>query len=130
MLAAAEELQVPMPVASLIRDRFLTLLARGGDDLDWSAIGALAAWEAGARRSDRRLGRYDAAQAVRPEKGLEHRGVVRAPPKQDAAVDVDDLTRDVAGRVTEQEEGSVGDVGDLAGPRERCAGRVVSAKFG
>jgi 3-hydroxyisobutyrate dehydrogenase-like beta-hydroxyacid dehydrogenase len=48
VLAAAEDLQVPMPVASLIRDRFLTLLARGGADLDWSAIGALAAWEAGA----------------------------------------------------------------------------------
>jgi 3-hydroxyisobutyrate dehydrogenase-like beta-hydroxyacid dehydrogenase len=48
VLAAAEELQVPMPVAGLIRDRFLTLLARGGADLDWSAIGALPAWEAGA----------------------------------------------------------------------------------
>jgi 3-hydroxyisobutyrate dehydrogenase-like beta-hydroxyacid dehydrogenase len=48
VLTAAEDLQVPMPVASLIRDRFLTLLARGGADLDWSAIGALAAWEAGA----------------------------------------------------------------------------------
>jgi 3-hydroxyisobutyrate dehydrogenase-like beta-hydroxyacid dehydrogenase len=48
VLTAAEELQVPMPVAGLIRDRFLTLLARGGADLDWSAIGALAAWEAGA----------------------------------------------------------------------------------
>ena len=48
VLAAAEELQVAMPVASLIRDRFLTLLARGGADLDWSAIGALASWEAGA----------------------------------------------------------------------------------
>ena len=48
VLSAAEELRVPMPVASLIRDRFLTLLARGGADLDWSAIGALAAWEAGA----------------------------------------------------------------------------------
>ncbi|HEV7849778.1 MAG TPA: NAD(P)-dependent oxidoreductase [Mycobacterium sp.] len=48
VLAAAEDLQVPMPVASLIRDRFLTLLARGGADLDWSAIGALPAWEAGA----------------------------------------------------------------------------------
>ncbi len=47
VLAAAEELQVPMPVASLVRDRFLTLLARGGADLDWSAVGALAAWEAG-----------------------------------------------------------------------------------
>lgn len=48
VLTAAEQLQVPMPVASLIRDRFLTLMARGGADLDWSAIGALAAWEAGA----------------------------------------------------------------------------------
>lgn len=47
VLSAAEQLQVPMPVAGLIRDRFLTLLARGGADLDWSAIGALAAWEAG-----------------------------------------------------------------------------------
>jgi hypothetical protein len=37
-----------MPVASLLRDRFLALLARGGENLDWSAVGALAAWEAGA----------------------------------------------------------------------------------
>ncbi|WP_422744570.1 NAD(P)-dependent oxidoreductase [Mycobacterium sp. WMMD1722] len=47
-LAAGEALQVPLPVASLLRDRFLTLLATGGGHLDWSAIGALAAWEAGA----------------------------------------------------------------------------------
>ena len=47
VLAAAEELQVPMPVAGLIRDRFLALLARGGENLDWAAIGALSAWEAG-----------------------------------------------------------------------------------
>jgi len=47
VLAAAEQLKVPMPLASLVRDRFLTLLARGGADLDWSAVGALAAWEAG-----------------------------------------------------------------------------------
>jgi 3-hydroxyisobutyrate dehydrogenase-like beta-hydroxyacid dehydrogenase len=46
-LAAGEELRVPLPVASLLRDRFLTLLATGGGDLDWSAVGALAAWEAG-----------------------------------------------------------------------------------
>ena len=32
---------------SHLRDRFLTLLANGGEELDWSAIGALAAWEAG-----------------------------------------------------------------------------------
>jgi 3-hydroxyisobutyrate dehydrogenase-like beta-hydroxyacid dehydrogenase len=50
VLAAGEELQVPLPIASLLRDRFLTLLALGGGSLDWSAVGALAAWEAGGRR--------------------------------------------------------------------------------
>lgn len=47
VLSAGEELQVPLPVASLLRDRFLTLLATGGGELDWSAVGALSAWEAG-----------------------------------------------------------------------------------
>jgi 3-hydroxyisobutyrate dehydrogenase-like beta-hydroxyacid dehydrogenase len=46
-LAAAEDLRVPLPLASLLRDRFLTLLAHGGDKLDWSAIGELAAKDAG-----------------------------------------------------------------------------------
>jgi 3-hydroxyisobutyrate dehydrogenase-like beta-hydroxyacid dehydrogenase len=47
VLAAAEDLRVPMPVASLLRDRFLTLLAHGGAELDWSAIGRLPAADAG-----------------------------------------------------------------------------------
>lgn len=46
-LAAGQELRVPLPIASLLRDRFLTLLANGGDNLDWSAIGGLAAKDAG-----------------------------------------------------------------------------------
>ena len=46
-LAAAEKLRVPMPLASLLRDRFLRLLAQGGEQLDWSAIGDLAAVDAG-----------------------------------------------------------------------------------
>ncbi|AYG60382.1 NAD(P)-dependent oxidoreductase [Rhizobium jaguaris] len=46
-LAAGEALNVPLPLASLLRDRFLTLLAHGGEDLDWSAVGALAAMDAG-----------------------------------------------------------------------------------
>jgi len=46
-LAAAESLRVPMPLASLLRDRFLMLLAQGGESLDWSAIGQLAAKDAG-----------------------------------------------------------------------------------
>lgn len=46
-LAAAEELRVPMPIASLLRDRFLTLMATGGEALDWSAMGKLAARDSG-----------------------------------------------------------------------------------
>jgi 3-hydroxyisobutyrate dehydrogenase-like beta-hydroxyacid dehydrogenase len=49
VLAAADDLRVPMPLASLLRDRFLTLLAHGGDKLDWSAIGRLAARDSGER---------------------------------------------------------------------------------
>jgi 3-hydroxyisobutyrate dehydrogenase-like beta-hydroxyacid dehydrogenase len=46
-LAAAEALQVPMPLGSLLRDRFLTLMAHGGEQLDWSAVGRLPAVDAG-----------------------------------------------------------------------------------
>jgi 3-hydroxyisobutyrate dehydrogenase-like beta-hydroxyacid dehydrogenase len=46
-LAAAETLNVPLPMANLLRDRFLTLLAQGGAALDWSAIGRLAARDSG-----------------------------------------------------------------------------------
>jgi 3-hydroxyisobutyrate dehydrogenase-like beta-hydroxyacid dehydrogenase len=46
-LAAAENLHVAMPLASLLRDRFLRLFARGGDNLDWAAIGGLATQDAG-----------------------------------------------------------------------------------
>jgi 3-hydroxyisobutyrate dehydrogenase-like beta-hydroxyacid dehydrogenase len=48
-LEAGEDLQVPLPIASLLRDRFLTLLAHGGGELDWSAVGAMSAWEAGGK---------------------------------------------------------------------------------
>jgi len=49
-MAAAEQLRVPMPLASLLRDRFLALLAQGGDSLDWSAIARLSAQDAGQER--------------------------------------------------------------------------------
>jgi 3-hydroxyisobutyrate dehydrogenase-like beta-hydroxyacid dehydrogenase len=48
-LAAAESLNVPLPIASLLRDRFMRLMAQGGEKLDWSAVGALAAQDAGTR---------------------------------------------------------------------------------
>ncbi len=47
VLEVGEALQVPLPIASLLRDRFLALLAHGGGDLDWSAVSSLAAWDAG-----------------------------------------------------------------------------------
>jgi 3-hydroxyisobutyrate dehydrogenase-like beta-hydroxyacid dehydrogenase len=50
-LAAGDQLRVPLPLASLLRDRFLTLLANGGDKLDWSAIGRLASRDSGGEKS-------------------------------------------------------------------------------
>jgi 3-hydroxyisobutyrate dehydrogenase-like beta-hydroxyacid dehydrogenase len=47
VLAAAETLRVPLPLASLIYNRFLTLLAQGGEKLDWSAISLLSSQDAG-----------------------------------------------------------------------------------
>jgi 3-hydroxyisobutyrate dehydrogenase-like beta-hydroxyacid dehydrogenase len=46
-LSAGEMFRVPLPLASLLRDRFLALLARGGESLDWSAIAQLAAEDSG-----------------------------------------------------------------------------------
>jgi len=48
-LAAAEAVDAPLPLASLIRDHILTALARGMEDLDWSATAKLAAENAGLR---------------------------------------------------------------------------------
>jgi 3-hydroxyisobutyrate dehydrogenase-like beta-hydroxyacid dehydrogenase len=47
LLAAGDSLGVPLPLASLLRDRFLTLVARYGEALDWSAIGKLPRRDAG-----------------------------------------------------------------------------------
>jgi 3-hydroxyisobutyrate dehydrogenase-like beta-hydroxyacid dehydrogenase len=46
-LAAAADLNVPMPLGSLLHDRFQRLLNQGGENLDWSAIGGLATYDAG-----------------------------------------------------------------------------------
>ncbi|MBO0719548.1 MAG: NAD(P)-dependent oxidoreductase [Blastocatellia bacterium] len=42
LLAAAEEASVPMPIASLVRDRFLAALAQGMCEDDWAAIARLS----------------------------------------------------------------------------------------
>jgi 3-hydroxyisobutyrate dehydrogenase-like beta-hydroxyacid dehydrogenase len=46
-MTAAENLRVPMPIASLLNDRFLRLLANGGEKLDWAAVGGLSTADAG-----------------------------------------------------------------------------------
>jgi len=47
VLQAAEAASVPMPIASVLRDRFVTAMARGNQDQDWSVIGRVAAEDAG-----------------------------------------------------------------------------------
>ena len=45
--AAADKAGVPMPIASLLHDRFLAAIGRGHAEQDWSAIAAVIAEDAG-----------------------------------------------------------------------------------
>lgn len=47
-LRSAEEVRVPMPFGSVLRDRFVAAAAKGRADLDWSAIALQASEDAGA----------------------------------------------------------------------------------
>jgi 3-hydroxyisobutyrate dehydrogenase-like beta-hydroxyacid dehydrogenase len=47
VLAAAEAAAVPMPMASLVRDRMLAAIAQGMAEADWSAIARISFREAG-----------------------------------------------------------------------------------
>jgi len=46
-LAAAQDAAVPMPLASLVRDHYLSAIARGLEDADWSALAEVIAQNAG-----------------------------------------------------------------------------------
>jgi 3-hydroxyisobutyrate dehydrogenase-like beta-hydroxyacid dehydrogenase len=46
-LAEAEHAGVPMPSVGVVRDRLITGIARGHGELDWTALGLIAAEEAG-----------------------------------------------------------------------------------
>jgi hypothetical protein len=52
-LAEAEAAGVPMPSVSVVRDRLIAGMARGYAELDWSALGLLAAEEAGLGQESR-----------------------------------------------------------------------------
>jgi 3-hydroxyisobutyrate dehydrogenase-like beta-hydroxyacid dehydrogenase len=47
VLQTAEAANVPMPMASVLRDRLLTAMARGNEKKDWSVLGRIAAEDAG-----------------------------------------------------------------------------------
>ncbi|HYZ85965.1 MAG TPA: NAD(P)-dependent oxidoreductase [Bryobacteraceae bacterium] len=47
VLETAQECEAPMPMASLIRDHFLSAMALGQENLDWSSIAKVAARNAG-----------------------------------------------------------------------------------
>jgi 3-hydroxyisobutyrate dehydrogenase-like beta-hydroxyacid dehydrogenase len=47
LLSAADDVAVPMPLANLVHDRFVTALAHGMSNADWSAIAHIAFQEAG-----------------------------------------------------------------------------------
>jgi 3-hydroxyisobutyrate dehydrogenase-like beta-hydroxyacid dehydrogenase len=51
VMQAAEAQKVPMPIASVLHDRFLTALARGHEHSDWSILGLVAAEDAGLTRA-------------------------------------------------------------------------------
>jgi 3-hydroxyisobutyrate dehydrogenase-like beta-hydroxyacid dehydrogenase len=46
-IAAAEAVDMPLPLASMIRDHELTVISRGMEEMDWSALAKLAAENAG-----------------------------------------------------------------------------------
>lgn len=47
LLKAAEDLAVPMPIASLVRDRFIAALAQGLGESDWASIARMSYKDAG-----------------------------------------------------------------------------------
>jgi 3-hydroxyisobutyrate dehydrogenase-like beta-hydroxyacid dehydrogenase len=46
-LGAGDEASVPLPLASLLRDQYLTAVARGWGDIDWAGVARVSAADAG-----------------------------------------------------------------------------------
>jgi 3-hydroxyisobutyrate dehydrogenase-like beta-hydroxyacid dehydrogenase len=47
VMAAADEVAVPMPMASLVHDRFVAAIAQGLENADWAGIARIAYQNAG-----------------------------------------------------------------------------------
>jgi 3-hydroxyisobutyrate dehydrogenase-like beta-hydroxyacid dehydrogenase len=54
-LAEAEAAAAPLPSVDIVRDRLITGIARGYADLDWTALGLIAADDAGIQGTPTRL---------------------------------------------------------------------------
>ena len=52
-LSAADEVTTPMPLASLIRDHYLSAMARGWGDIDWAALARVVEEDAGVDEQSR-----------------------------------------------------------------------------
>jgi 3-hydroxyisobutyrate dehydrogenase-like beta-hydroxyacid dehydrogenase len=63
LLAAADARNLPMPGASLLRDRMLTAMARGYQDRDWCVLGQVAAEDAGLTSCPRSSARSSAKRS-------------------------------------------------------------------
>jgi 3-hydroxyisobutyrate dehydrogenase-like beta-hydroxyacid dehydrogenase len=63
VLGAADQREVPMPLAGILHDRFLALAAQGQGDLDWTAIGLAVAKEAGVSPLSPKGGHHDPNQS-------------------------------------------------------------------
>jgi len=46
-LEEGEAVAAPMPLASLMRDRYVSAIARGWEDIDWAGLARVAAVDAG-----------------------------------------------------------------------------------
>jgi 3-hydroxyisobutyrate dehydrogenase-like beta-hydroxyacid dehydrogenase len=53
VLSAAEEVTAPMPLASLIRDHYLSAMARGWGEIDWAALARVVEENAGVEGGSR-----------------------------------------------------------------------------
>jgi 3-hydroxyisobutyrate dehydrogenase-like beta-hydroxyacid dehydrogenase len=66
-LNEAEAAGVPMPSVGVVRDRLITGIARGYSELDWTALGLIAAEEAGLQSEDARADAGAAMSSSPPE---------------------------------------------------------------
>ena len=69
VLTAAEEVAVPMPMANLVHDRFVTAIAQGMSNSDWAAIARISAQDAGLKPDSTRTSLIDGSTTSESKAG-------------------------------------------------------------